>query len=425
MQIEGIGLGILWYLILLWLLLRSKGGFSGAHITSLFTAKVLGTFALQWVFTYYYSDRTTADIYRFFDDGIILNTVFHDQPLDYLKIIFNTYHEKDLYRSMYFEPMNAWIKPNDSAFYNDNHFLIKINSVLSFVSFGYYEVHGIVFSFLSFLGMKWCAESLVKEESDQNLALTLAVLFPSSLLWMSGGLKETLLIFGIGAFVKVNFAYFNFKFRTFLLAASAMLVLSSVKIYFAAALIPAYIAYAFAQKRKLSVTSQFSIWLLIVIAGFGITYLQGLDIAEYIIRKQHDFLNHVQVIKPGSAFDMNYLHEGLLSILAAIPQALANVLLRPYIYEVSSVQEVLMILENIIIALVLSALVVRSINLKSMSRIQLWILLFILPILILTGMVTPVFGAIMRYRAPAIVLLMIISTPFIQYFINQIAPTKK
>jgi len=424
-QIEGIGLSLIWYVVLLWLLLKSRGSFSSARITVLFTTKVIGTFALQWLFTYYYTDRSTADIYRFFDDGLLLHKVFFSQPIDYIKIMFNAYSDGDGFKTLYFEQMNAWIKPNDSAFYNDNHFMIKVNSLLTFLSFGHYEVHGIVFSTLSFLGLKWCAESLTSEKKNQNLALTIAILFPSSLLWMSGGLKETVLIFGIGAFIKVNPIHLQFNAKSLFLSLNALIVLISVKIYFIAALVPAYLVHGLCRKRNWGLMLQFGLWSAFIITGYALASLAGFDLTEYIVRKQHDFLNHVQVISPGSAFEMSYLKEGVLALLASTPQAIANVLFRPYIYEVKTLPELLLFIENLFIAISLVLFTVHVIRFRDFSKLQIWIFLFVLPILILMGMVTPVFGAIMRYRAPAIILLLIILTPYFRSFLTGIKTTNQ
>jgi len=138
-----------------------------------------------------------------------------------------------------------------------------------------------------------------------------------------------------------------------------------------------------------------------------------------VVRKQHDFLNHVQFISPGSAFEMAYLSEGYPSILASLPQAFAKVLVRPYPHEIGTMAETLMLLENIFVSVILVLALINIAQTRKLSKSQLWIALFILPIILLTGLVTPVFGAIMRYRAPAIVLMHIVMAPNLRAFFNQ------
>ena len=419
MQIEGIVLSLIWYMILLWLLLKHRGGFSNTILILLFTSKIVGTFALQGLFTYYYTERSTADIFRFFDDGLILNGLFFSNPADFFKIMFNTYSEHAGFDALYFEKMNSWIKPDDSAFYNDNHFMIKVNAMLAFISFGHYEVHGVIFSGLSFFGLKWCTEELLDDAESRSLALAVAVLIPSSLLWMSGGLKEAILIFGIGAFLKSKFIDFKANVKPILFGFSAFLVLYSVKIYFIAALIPAYLAQALGKKFSLANLTQIGLWFFFILSGVVSSGFFGFDLAEYVVRKQHDFLNHVQVISPGSAFEMAYLSEGYPSILASLPQAFAKVLVRPYPHEIGTMAETLMLLENIFVSVILVLALINIAQTRKLSKSQLWIALFILPIILLTGLVTPVFGAIMRYRAPAIVLMHIVMAPNLRAFFNQ------
>ena len=180
--------------------------------------------------------------------------MFYENPIHFFKIIFNVYSDQEAFRLLCFEQMNTWIKPFDSGMNKDNHFIIKVNAIVAFLSFGYYEVHGLFFSFLAFIGIKWYAESLIDRDNDKNLAITLAVLFPSSLVWMSGGLKEALLILGIGVFLTVNFKHFKPKLTSLILAAVSLLILFSLKIYFIAALIPAFAVLYIDRKTEYQAT---------------------------------------------------------------------------------------------------------------------------------------------------------------------------
>jgi len=71
-------------------MIQSFRDFDKSVLIALFTLKLLGTFALQALFTYYYTDRSTADIYRFFDDGLILRDVLFTNPSHFLRILFGS-----------------------------------------------------------------------------------------------------------------------------------------------------------------------------------------------------------------------------------------------------------------------------------------------------------------------------------------------
>ena len=121
MHIDGLLYSIPWIAVLLYSLYRLFPGIPRTQITLLFIVKVIFTFALQWIYTYHFTDRSTADIYRFFDDGIILNALAFEDPALFFKIIFGL--NGGMEAQAVFEQMNSWIKPFDSGFYNDNHIM--------------------------------------------------------------------------------------------------------------------------------------------------------------------------------------------------------------------------------------------------------------------------------------------------------------
>lgn len=413
-QIEGILLATVWFAFLLYVLMRSSSMYSSRLILLLFSFKVIGAFALQAIFTYYYTDRSTADIFRFFDDGMILRDAMFTHPIDFFRMLFGWNADDPNLRIHYFERMNAWIKPFDAGLYNDNHFMIRINALMGFVSFGYYEVHGLLFTFMSFLGIKWSVDALVKEPRAARWGLTLAILFPSSLLWLSGGLKEAMLMLGIGAALKVLTSKDTNWKATLPYALLALFVLTQLKLYVFLFLIPVSIVVWARQRWHLRLVYSYVLWLSLGLVGILSLHLIGIDISESIAQKQHDFINHVTEIHSGSAFELTRLSPSYASLIVNIPEALVNTLVRPFPIEVDSPPEALMLLENVFLwVLLICALIARyKFGIES-SSIG-WMILLLLPLLLLTGWVTPVFGAIMRYRAPALVLLLVSLSPFIR-----------
>lgn len=425
-QIEGILLATVWFAFLLYVLMRSSSTYSSKFILMLFSIKVIGAFALQAIFTYYYTDRSTADIYRFFDDGMILRDTMFTHPTDFFRMLFGWKVDDPNLRIHYFERMNAWIRPFDAGLYNDNHFMIRINALMGFVSFGYYEVHGLHFTFLSFLGIKWSVDALVKEPRAARWGLALAILFPSSLLWLSGGLKEAMLMLGIGAALKVlTLKGSNWK-AVLPYALLAVFVLTQLKLYVLLFLLPAGIVLWARQRWHLRLLSSYTLWLIIGVVGIISIYLIGIDISGSIVQKQHDFINHVTEINSGSAFELSRLSPSYASLIAHIPEALMNTLIRPFPFEVSSPPESLMLLENAFIWVLLICALIARFKYGIESPSVWWMILLLLPLFILTGLVTPVFGAIMRYRAPALVLLLVSISPFIRDLWQKVlTPTQK
>jgi len=310
--------------------------------------------------------------------------------------------------------MNTWIKPFDSGLYNDNYFMIRLNALIALFSFGYYEVHGIVFSALSFLGVLWVVQSLIKEQGDRQFALAIDILFPSSLIWLSGGLKEAILLCGIGAIIKASLHSSLTLRQRILYLFIALVILLNLKLYVAAFLIPAVALELIRRKKQWKPIWVVISWIDLGLLVISVTHLLHIPLDEYLIRKQHEFINVVQELNSGSGFAMERMSHGYTSILTSIPQSWMNTLLRPWPWEISSMPELLLGAENALLWIMIGLGLSGMIKTKGDWRTILWVLLFLVPFLTLIGLVTPVFGAIMRYRAPAILVLLIALSPYIR-----------
>lgn len=410
MQLEGLLFSIPWIAVMMYSLFRLFPSISRTQLILLFSIKILFTFLLQAIYTYHFEDRSVADIYRFFDDGIILNQVFWDDPKLFLKIVVGL--DGGAQAQMVFESMNSWIKPFDSGFYNDNHIMIKLNAIMAFVSFGFYEVHGLLFSFFSFIGLVLIVQACLTQE-NRPVGYWLVILFPSSLLWISGGLKESLLVTALGITLFSLFTLRENRNRILILVIGVWLLLS-IKVYFVLALAPALMAWYLGSTKKLAWWIQAPIWAGVLFTGVAVLKFVGFDTVEYVVRKQHEFLNHTAEINPGSAFEMEYLEYSIVSLIIHSPEALINSLIRPFLWEWKSYPELLMMAESLDVLFVLGLIAYHSIREKGFSKSTFWLLLFILPVLVLIGLTTPIFGAIMRYRAPCLIFLYIYSAPYIR-----------
>ena len=53
----------------------------------LFLVKLLAGFLLYLIYTRYYTDRATADIFRYFDDAEIMYQSLFDKPYDFFRML--------------------------------------------------------------------------------------------------------------------------------------------------------------------------------------------------------------------------------------------------------------------------------------------------------------------------------------------------
>ncbi|HAP70776.1 MAG TPA: hypothetical protein DCR04_13830 [Flavobacteriales bacterium] len=108
--------------------------------------------------------------------------------------------------------------------------------------------------------------------------------------------------------------------------------------------------------------------------------------------------------RTGSTIETPRLESTFWSVLKASPIALMNAAFRPFPWEIRSPFMALSGLENILIVLLLVLAIVgvfRGVAV-SVSPVFYVAISFALVILILTGLVTPVVGAIVRYKVPAL-----------------------
>ncbi len=119
------------------------------------------------------------------------------------------------------------------------------------------------------------------------------------------------------------------------------------------------------------------------------------------------FLMHLD--SSGSKIDVNKLDANLASILKNIPQALVNTLFRPTIFESKNYLSLFAAIENL---LLMALLLVTSLYFKKPlpdeRAIFIFCLSFVFILFSIAGLTTPVLGALVRYKIPALPYLVIL-----------------
>ncbi|MFC1732489.1 hypothetical protein ACFL6I_19465 [candidate division KSB1 bacterium] len=174
-------------------------GLSKSFISLVFIIKIIAGIILYFIYSYYYKERNSADIFKYFDDSKVMFNALLNQPLDYVKMIFSFGNDNPYFEDKYYKVMNNWYRVYESNIYNDSHTIIRFNALVRIFSFGYYNVHTVFMSFISLTGITALYKFLHPYFQTKLKEITFAVfLIPSVVLWTSGVLKEGLLIFGLG-----------------------------------------------------------------------------------------------------------------------------------------------------------------------------------------------------------------------------------
>lgn len=404
----------LFYFFLLSLLLFRMPFFSLSVIPKkivwgAFAIKVFTGFLLSLIYTYYYTSRADADIYKYFDDSQILYDLFWTHPKHFFQIIFDINTQSEVFAS-YFHKMNYWY--NKFNVYNDNRTMIKLNALIRFISMGYFQVHNLVLSFLSFTGLV----ALYKVFTDvlkRHFILLFLIVFltPSVLFWSSSVLKDSLLVFSIGFLL---YYFYQILKEPTIKKLIPLLVfigfLSLIKPYILMIMLPGLLAWAVTAKifrtyPGFVFTVSYSLFIIVL---FNIElFLPQYNFKEILQEKQENFINLTKEQVIGSYIYIQPFSAEGWSILKAVPRAFTNIFFRPHLFDSRSPFILLAAFENLLIWLA-GVFCLLFFKKQKAHPLIYFSLFFTILLFVLTGLVTPIMGAYVRYKMPALPFLLFI-----------------
>lgn len=277
--------------------------------TAVFLLKIIAGFFLTWIYTHYYPDRQTADIFKYYDDAkIMFSSINNHHYFDYIKMISGIRNDTECFNQTYYNHMNHWFRHYDFGTYNDNHTIIRFNAIVMLFSFGNFYVHTIFMCFICFLGLtalyKTFASYFINKE---KLLFAALFLIPTLVFWSSGVLKEGILLFALG------FLFYSF-FNAFILKKNMVLnivclVIASFLIlinknYLLLAVAPALLYFYCVDKFKITRPILFysAFYIIVFFVGllFSNYFLQN-NLLETFSLKQRDFIN----VSKGGVFIQN------------------------------------------------------------------------------------------------------------------------
>jgi len=388
-------------------------GLSSKTLSGIFILKILAGITMSLIYTYYYTDRNTADIFKYFDDSKIMYDALYNKPGDFFRMLFGINNNSAYFDTNYYKVMNNWYRVYESNIYNESHTIIRFNALLRIFSFGYYNVHTVVMCFLSLIGLTGIYKSVIKYTQGKSKEMIFGIfLMPSVLFWGSGVLKEGLLFFAIGIllyhFIKI---IHNFNFIYFLWIVAGCVLLYYTKFYILAIVIPILISHFWVYKtnEKNILLKYCIVFFAYIIIGFNLHYIfPDYNIIDILVTKQRDFIGLAKFMNSGSYIEIPVLSPDIFSFIKYSPVAFYNTLFRPYFFETGSIFILFAGIENFLILTILFLSIIffdhKQIH-KSFFYASLFAVIFMF---VLTGLITPVMGAIVRYKVPALPFLMIL-----------------
>ncbi len=350
---------------------------------------------------------TGDDTYLYFYNGNVVYGALKSNPLIYLQLALgaNDFKPVPQHLLMYTDNMHFWF---DKA----NYFLVRLNALIRLFSFGIYNVHAIVFSFLSFIGIYNLY--LFFESRLNNKRLLQFILFgiPSVVFWTSGIHKEAITIFGLGL-ILYNLDRISMKkysVWTFLFLFTGVFFLGYVRFYSLMILFPLAIAMLISKSLKPRIPSIF-IYLLTGCVFILIAILIDLLSPEINLMKElfirRDYF--LRTIPGNMTFPIitNVPHN-LSGYSELAMEAIVNPILRPFPSECKGYLPVLACVETWMFIGVIFYLLC-TLDFKSFIRNSgaIFSVLFGLSTLFLIGLIVNNSGAIVRYRSIAIPFILI------------------
>ncbi|RUA28056.1 MAG: hypothetical protein DSY76_04715 [Bacteroidetes bacterium] len=392
----------------------SKHWFAGA-----FALKLIAAFAMWFIYTYHYTDRSKADIFRYYDDAKVFQHLLKDYKMEYFHFF---YQEKssDEEVNVVLKYTNNWDMQNKSSLFGSNKLMIRTNMLLNLFSLGSYGVHAIVFSFLAFMGLFWIFRFFYRQTPERKWLIFLAVFgFPSIVFWSSGILKESLVIFFIGLILNCGSYALRGKkpiIRS-IVVLIAFVLLFQTRAIIALILSPMTIAYIwnYIKPHRRVFLPYFILLFLALSIITESKKITGKDFYGILYEKRMAFEELANQEDSGSAIIGIQFDADGLSILKSAPIALINSIFRPAPWEAKNMLMWAASLENILLFVLLILLVIYpSPNIKNKNL--LWFaLLFALANLIVVGLTSPILGAISRYRIIGLLFFLMAYIQLIDY----------
>lgn len=401
---------VIYTIILCWVIYKLDF-FKSTHFHNtipvlVFLSKFIGGILVYLIYAKYYGDRYSSDIFKYFDDGVIIHSAIYENPWDYLRMVTgigsHAPHLNQYYYTCYF-----WIKPFNYGLFNDNLTIIRFNAIVRLFSMGNIHIHTLIMSFISFTGL-WAIFKVFENTFNKYKWLLLGTVFfiPSLYFWSSGVLKEGILMFAFGIML-YNFGKLmqtNLRFKHIIGFTFAVFLLLISKFYVLVAALPGLLFLLLVRKSKKLLELKFALAHLILLLFAWFTKpIIGVSFPEILAQKQHDFINFINSLNDvGSKINIPIIEPHLLSILKASPNAIFNALFRPTLLEANNAMMLMAGLENTIISIALLLMLVFF-SRKMINQPWLWFCLsFFIILFTLSGLTTPVLGALVRYKAPAL-----------------------
>ncbi|MCB0790354.1 MAG: hypothetical protein H6595_01310 [Flavobacteriales bacterium] len=382
-------------------------------------AKVIGGIVFSLIYFFYYKGGDTITYYV---SAMAMSNLAKSDPMAYLHVLFGA---NDAAHRQYFTVETGY--PYSYVYHDARAFMVvRMISPLIMLTFNSYLITTVLVSALSYSGIWKCYRTFVRYFPQLSGRFAFAFLFmPSCIFWGSAILKDTFTFSATCWFVHcVDRYFFERKGR-----ASAMFgllvsgwVLIAIKPYIFMVLFPLCLMWVL--YFRLARIRNLLIKYLLLPAGTVMFMALSFVVLNSLQSKLGKFsldnaLNTILIAQQDmkremeygtNYFDLGPMDKSWTSVLSKFPAATVATLFRPFLWECKNVVMVLAGLENTFIALLVLSVLVRSrifhlTGALTKNPLVLTSIMFALFYSFVTGITTPNFGALVRFKVPMLPLL--------------------
>jgi hypothetical protein len=264
-----------------------------------FIFKCLAIPVFYYIYQKQYNGIDNYDAGIFLRDSKIVNSVFYENPWEYIKLLLgfeNGVKGTELYEKFISHTGNWDEGRSWRLMFNDNRSIIRLHSLIHFISFGNYFVHALISCLLGYMGIMFIYRSMRPFFISKEILLFGAfVCLPN--LWLFSGalLKEPLVLLNIGLILMLTDRLFNANYNW--LNKSFYLLLMGFIIYYLKphitfTVFSLYFLYKLVASFNLRVKP---IWYLTAVAitisivHFSFVMIKGMSMFDFINKKQTEF----------------------------------------------------------------------------------------------------------------------------------------
>lgn len=190
-------------LLFSWLLFRWKErfGLSPKKIFLGFGVKLFFSGLFYLIYAHHYGEgELSGDAANFYNDSKIIAQWGANNPREYVGLMFGMGAEDPQLMANELSETQIWDYGETEDAFNDNRFVIRLQSIIHFLSFDNVFVHLLFMAFLSYLGLLYLYRTFASHVSRKDLFFYALIGFPSIAFWGSGISKESIMIFGMGLY---------------------------------------------------------------------------------------------------------------------------------------------------------------------------------------------------------------------------------